>query len=420
MSDSFNIQQYLYFLVERDEELCLDQRKLLALLIEKFGERSPYIVALHACSTFGIAKEIAAQKGMPLNEMRKERFVRRLFEARGLNVELIHWSLETWAKAYHCPIDEYKQTVNGTGPVQSKNKRVLPIRKPLQDPIHIKNHRKELVMMRFSPDGKWLASCSFDRTVRIWDAQKGLQKAVLYGGHRERVRGLAYRPDGQQLISVGDDFAARIWDMRTGKKGLRLLGHTAPVIRAEFTANGDFLILLSLDKTLTIWRVESAEMVMRMGPFTEQPHGFSLYPNGKLLAISLRNRIEVWDISTNDRSATFPSKGEDCQILASDRGLFIGDERGLRLIDSQSGTHQLQFKGHYQGITSLAIDPDCISLVSAGMDQTLRVWDLDTAKLSWTFELRRKVTSIDINFAGTLAVTFGEDFGLLFPMGRGV
>jgi WD40 repeat protein len=177
---------------------------------------------------------------------------------------------------------------------------------------------------------------------------------------------------------------------------------------------------MALDKCISIWRVESAEQILILGPFSEQPSAFCFDQNGKWIAVSLQDRVELWDISTQERSASFPGKGNNIQILACRRGLIIGDERGLRIIDPRSGTHQLQFKGHYKGISALALDQDEVSLISAGMDQTLRVWEFDSAKLCWTFELRRKVSSVDVNFAGTIAVTFGESFGFLFPMGRGV
>lgn len=413
------IRELVQQLVLQDDSICLDQRRLLKSLLQG-GRRSPEIVALHACVTYGVAKELSEQRGMPLNDMRKERFVRRLFEARGLRVALIHWAVEVWASAFDCVVEEHQPNISLTSvDTSKKNRKALPIRKPLRDPFRIKGHRKELRMLKYSPDGKWLASASYDRTIRIWDP-KGQQKAILYGGHRERVRVIAYRPDGQQLVSGGDDCAARIWDMRTGKKGLRLLGHSAPIIDLQFTPSGKHLVSLGLDRKISVWRVESAEMEVEIGPFEEQPSGVCLDPLGNWMAVSFPNRVDLLNIETKERTASFQTKGSTPQVLASKRGLIIGDERGLRIVDPRSGTHQIQFKGHYKGITALALDPQEVSLVSAGQDQTLRVWEFENATLCWTFELRKQAQTIDVNFQGTIAVTFGEPYGFLFPMGRGV
>jgi len=419
MSDSIAVREHLHSLVQADPLICLDQRKLLLSFLQRW-ERNPFIISIHACCTTGIAQEIHSQQGQSINSMRKDRYVRRLFELRGLHIQTLHWAIETWADTYNCTVPQYNQNIELHPSQKKRKKNALPIRKPLRDPIRMKAHRKEVKMIKFSPDGKWLASASFDRTVRIWDGQKGSPKAILYGGHRERVRALSYRHDGQQLISVGDDFSARIWDMRTGKKGLRLFGHTAPVVRVAYSPDANFLALCSLDKSISIWIVESAEKVYTLGPFSEQPSDFCFDKMGDWFAIALRNRVELWDLSTQQRTAAFPAKGENILLIPSHTGLIIGDERGLRKVDPRSGTHQIQFKGHYKGISALSLDQEEVSLVSAGDDQTLRVWDFDTGKLCWTFDLRRRINSIDINYAGFIVTTFGENFGLLFPMGRGV
>ena len=67
----------------------------------------------------------------------------------------------------------------------------------------------------FRPDGRWLATASFDRTVKIWDATTGELLHTLRG-HTGGITGLAFSPDGQRLFSSGgEDKTVKVWDPQT-------------------------------------------------------------------------------------------------------------------------------------------------------------------------------------------------------------
>lgn len=67
----------------------------------------------------------------------------------------------------------------------------------------------------FSPDGRIIASCSHDQTVRLWDTSSGDCLKTLHG-HDSRVLAVACSPLGSIVASGGDDGTIRLWDIATG------------------------------------------------------------------------------------------------------------------------------------------------------------------------------------------------------------
>ena len=89
-------------------------------------------------------------------------------------------------------------------------------------PRTLKGHTDSVDSVAVSPDGKTLASGSFDKSIKLWDVASGKNTATLKG-HDKIVNNVAFSsvafsPDGKTLASGSADETIKLWDLAPVKK----------------------------------------------------------------------------------------------------------------------------------------------------------------------------------------------------------
>eukprot|EP00914_Ancora_sagittata_P032530 GHVO01065755.1.p1 GENE.GHVO01065755.1~~GHVO01065755.1.p1 ORF type:complete len:527 (+),score=81.22 GHVO01065755.1:32-1612(+) len=124
---------------------------------------------------------------------------------------------------------------------------------PLTLTKRLTGHSQPVNFVNFSPDGRLVASCSFDKAIKIWDACTGTFIATLRG-HVGRVYVLSWSPDCRMLASGGSDSLIKLWDVHTKKWKHDLPGHADEVWALQWNSEGGCIATGGRDKVVKIWR----------------------------------------------------------------------------------------------------------------------------------------------------------------------
>ena len=116
----------------------------------------------------------------------------------------------------------------------------------------VRGHNGPLTAVAYSPDGRTLATLSWDRTVMLWDAETGTRRSSL-AAHQDWVCHVAFDGSGQRLATAGADGAVRLWDVASGRPLATFHGHKQSVTCVAFDPIGKRLASASSDQTVKLW-----------------------------------------------------------------------------------------------------------------------------------------------------------------------
>lgn len=143
---------------------------------------------------------------------------------------------------------------------------VLMDAKTHQVAARLSGHADLIRSATFSPDDRLLASCSNDRTLRLWEMDaltlpslpgeggEGMVRGRrILRGHTDEVLAVSFHPDGTRLASAGKDRSVWLWDLTRDEEVARLPGHTDYIWSLAFSPDGKTLVSGSGDGTVRLW-----------------------------------------------------------------------------------------------------------------------------------------------------------------------
>ncbi|WP_375490805.1 hypothetical protein [uncultured Nostoc sp.] len=321
-------------------------------------------------------------------------------------------------------------------------------------------HRGMLNAVTVAPDGEYFVSAN-GTEIKAWSVANG-EELFTFPSYNNGIKDLTITPDGQYLVIALLGGIIKVWDLGTKQEYLTLKAHKSAVLAVATTSKG-YLISASTDETLKIWNLQqriavdtlSANIgsfngiavlpggeqiisasgdlfnsprehyVLKIWDLTKQKEVYTLgehsdpvstvavTPDGRYAIAGLIDSLVVWDLSTRTKRCTLTGQKSQIQaVVAVNNRLVISASSGddLKIWDIEGGKVLTTLKGHQDGVSDVAVTPDCKRAISVGSDGTIKIWNLE--RIEETAFLSRhqdKVTKIVITPDGKRAISTSYD-----------
>jgi WD40 repeat protein len=280
-----------------------------------------------------------------------------------------------------------------------------------QAPTELKGHAGLVHSLAFNPDGKVLASGSFDNDVKLWDYPSGKTLQTLKG-HTGPVNTVAFSPNGALLASGSQDKTIRIWDPKDGKMIRELKGHGDGVQSVAFSPDNKWLASASADKSVRLWNPGDGKEVKKLGDHKGTVYRVAFSPDGKWLATcSQDTTVKLWDVQGQKEVAVLTpipplavvkdkkdmKKDKDVKTIKKDEK----DKEPKKVVIGPPPEIP-------EPITVVAFTADSIRLLSGGFDRFLREWNVAERKqIRKGGPTENDIYGLDLSRDGKLAATAG-------------
>lgn len=260
--------------------------------------------------------------------------------------------------------------------------------KPVQQ---LAGHTGPIADVQFSADGQRLIVAAgepgLSGEATLWQTSNWSRMRVLTG-HRDSLYAAAISPDGKTIATASYDRDSQTWNAETGEPLATIKGHNDAVYSLAFHPNSQLLATASGDRTVKLWDVATGQRLDTFSQPAKEQYSVSLSPDGKYVAAGgVDNRVRVWELSPTAQEGTnpilyarFAHEAPIVKVLFSPDGRLLvscSEERRIKVWETKTFTQVALLERQSDWPAAVAFSPDSRRLFVGRMDGTLVAYDVN-------------------------------------------
>ena len=345
--------------------------------------------------------------------------------------------------------------------VLTKN-RLQKVLANIQERNRLEGHGAVITRVKFSPNGKIIASASADNTIKLWRKDGSLIRTIA--GHKKIVSNIYFTSNGNKIVSASSDGTIKIWRVIDGKllnsfenstsgiinispdhtiivsvnlnNRIELLrandghliktidGHTSLITSVSFSPDGKTIASGSRDKTIKLWNTINGKLLTTIDDKKYGHKDFinhvNFSPNGKTIASASKDKtVKLWNIRDVNNVKLIKEfnqhKDSVWYVTFSPNGKFIASasrDKSIKVWNSK-GIELETFEGHTDVVSSVSFNADNQTIASGSVDGTIRIWQSQRYKTTSLPKIllghNKGVYDVSFSPDGTMIASGSED-----------
>lgn len=275
-------------------------------------------------------------------------------------------------------------------------------------------HKEAVAAVAFSPDGKTVATGSFDKTIKLWDAAAQKEVRAL-DGHAGMVLTVTFTKDGTKLLSGGEDNLVKLWNLAAAAQQPKALpASPAPIKALAATKDGKLLAGACEDGNVRLYDVASLMPVRDFGGHGGPVFAAVFSPDGARLYTAAADRsVRVFETGSGKPLASQEIGSQPATSLAllpKEDGFVVGKSTGQVERFPLPLPELKTLAGHDGEILKVKVHPQGNVILSSGSDKSVRVHDVASGMLQRAIPTTVVANDFAISPADpNLLATVGDD-----------